>query len=53
VLIWANRKVVSLIENHRVIDKIINHLNLTFKAERLPPPKVQLNMAAEKRAEYV
>ena len=35
------------------IDKIINHLKLTFKAERPPPPKVQLNMAAEKRAEYL
>jgi len=49
----ADRKIVSFIENHRVIDKIINHLKLTFKAERPPPPKVQLNMAAGDRSEYV
>jgi len=48
-------KVVSFIENHKVIDKIIDHLKLTFKAERPPPPQAQpqLNMAAEERLEYL
>jgi len=46
-------KVISFIEDHKVIDKIINHLKLTFKAERPPPPKAQLNMVAEERSEYV
>jgi len=49
----ADRKVISFIEDHEVIDKIINHLKLTFKAERPPPPPAQLNMAAEERSEYV
>ena len=31
-------RIVSFIEDHKVIDKIIKHLNLTFKAAR-PPPK--------------
>jgi len=46
-------KVISFIEDHKVIDKIINHLKLNFKAERPPPPKAQLKMAAEERTEYV
>ena len=47
--------IVSFIENHKVIDKIIRHLELTFDAERPPPPqKVQqeLLMAAEEMGEY-
>jgi len=32
-------RIVSFIEDYKVIDKIINHLKLTFKAERPPPPK--------------
>jgi len=48
-------KIISFIEDHKVIDKIINHLKLTFKAERPPPPQAQpqLNMAAEERLEYI
>lgn len=45
--LYADRKVISFIEDHKVIDKIINRLNLTFKTEKPPPPKTQLNMAAE------
>jgi len=47
--------IVSFIEDHKVIDKIICHLKLTFEAERPPPPHVlqqQLLMAAEERGEY-
>ena len=30
-------RIVSFIKDYKVIDKIINHLKLTFKAERPPP----------------
>jgi len=43
-------RIISFIEKHKVIDKIINHLKLTFKAER---PHPQLAMAAEDRVEYI
>jgi len=49
-------KVISFIENLKVIDKIVRHLKLTFRAERppLPPHVVQqeLLMAADERGEY-
>jgi len=45
-------RIVSFIEDHKVIDKIIKHLNLTFKAIRPPPPQAQLSMAAEEISEY-
>ncbi|NIO19218.1 MAG: acid--CoA ligase [Candidatus Aenigmarchaeota archaeon] len=32
-------KIISFIEDHKVIDKIIDHLKLTFMAERPPPPQ--------------
>jgi len=45
-------KVISFIEDHKVIDKIIAHLKLIFMAERPPPSQVvqqELMMAAEER----
>jgi len=48
-------KVISFIENHKAIDRIIAYLKLTFLAERPPPPRVvqqELLMAAEEREEY-
>ncbi|MEA2005939.1 MAG: transposase [Acidobacteriota bacterium] len=48
-------RIVSFIEDHKVIDKIIAHLKLTFMAERPPPPhncEQLLSMAAEERGEY-
>jgi hypothetical protein len=47
-------KVISFIEDHKVIDRIIAYLKLTFLAERPPPQIVQqeLMMAAEERSEY-
>ena len=44
-------RIISFIEEHKVIDKIINHLKLTFKAERPLPSQAQpqLAMAAEDR----
>jgi len=47
--------IISFIEDHKVIDKIIRHLKLTFQAERpLPDQAVQqeLLMAAEESGEY-
>ena len=46
-------RTVSFIEDYKVIDKIIKHLNLTFKAARPPPPQAQLSIAAEDRLEYI
>jgi len=46
-------RIVSFIKDHKVIDKIIDHLKLTFKAERPPPAQAQLSMAAEGRSEYI
>ncbi|MFW6139786.1 MAG: acid--CoA ligase [Acidobacteriota bacterium] len=46
-------RIVSFIEDHKVIDKIIKHLNLTFKAARPPPPQTQLSIAAEELSEYM
>jgi len=47
--------IISFIEDHKVIDKIIAHLKLTFHAERPPPPQIvqkELLMAAEERGKY-
>jgi hypothetical protein len=47
--------VISFIEDHKVIDKIIAHLKLTFMAERPPPSQIvqkELLMAAEERGKY-
>jgi len=48
-------KIISFIEDHKVIDRIIAHLKLTFIAERPPPPhflQQELLLAAEERGEY-
>ena len=48
-------KIISFIDDHKVIDRIIRHLELTFEAERPPPPHVvqqDLLMAAEESGEY-
>jgi len=46
-------RIVSFIDDHKVIDKIIKHLNQTFKAARPPPPQAQLSMAAEEPSEFM
>jgi len=47
--------IISFIEDHKVIDKIIDHLKLTFIAEHPPPSQAQpqLAMPAEDRVEYI
>ena len=52
---YGEMKVISFIKDHKVIDKIIDHLKLTFMAERPPPTQrvqKELLMAAEEREEY-
>ena len=48
-------RIISFIEEPKVIDRIIRHLELTFDAERPPPPhhvQQELLMAAEEMGEY-
>ena len=45
--------IISFIEDHKVIDKIIDYLKLTFKTERPPPAQAQLSIAAEERLKYI
>jgi len=47
--------IIPFIEDHKAIDKIIDHLKLTFMAEPPPPPQVvqqELLIAAEESGEY-
>jgi len=49
-------KVVAFITDFAVVDKIIDHLKLSFSAERPPPSHIayqELLMAAEAPAEYL
>jgi len=48
-------KVIAFLTDYAVVDRIINHLNLTFVAERPPPPQFayqEVLIAAEAPAEY-
>jgi hypothetical protein len=47
-------KVVAFITDHAVVDRIIDHLKLTFVAERPPPecPFQDLFMVADPPVEY-
>ena len=48
-------RIISFLTDYAVVDRIINHLKLTFVAERPPPPHVayqEVLMAAESSAEY-
>jgi hypothetical protein len=48
-------KVIAFITDFPVVDRIINHLKLTFVADKPPPPHIayqELLMAAESGAEY-
>jgi hypothetical protein len=49
-------KVIAFITDFSVVDRIINHLKLTFIADKPPPPRMisqELLMAAETSAEYL
>jgi hypothetical protein len=48
-------KVVAFLTDYAVVDRIINHLKLTFIAERPPPSQVAFQeylVAAEASTEY-
>jgi len=48
-------RIVAFISNYAVVDRIINHLKLTFAADKPPPPHLayqELLMAAESPAKY-
>jgi len=48
-------KVIAFLTDYAVVDRIINHLKLTFVAERPPPPHIayqEVLMAAEPGADY-
>jgi hypothetical protein len=48
-------KVIAFLTDYRVVDRIINHLRLSFVAERPPPPQIayqELLTAAEAPADY-
>jgi len=48
-------KVVAFLTEHAVVDRIIDHLKLTFVAERPPPPQAAFQeylWAADPPAEY-
>ena len=48
-------KIIAFINDHSVVDKIVNHLKLSFKATRSSPPQAQilLSTATEERDEYL
>jgi hypothetical protein len=49
-------KVLAFITDFSVVDRIINHLKLTFAAAKPPPPHLgyqEVLMAAETAAEYL
>ena len=48
-------RIIAFLTDHSVVDRIINHLKLTFIADRPPPPHLvsqEFLMAAEAPAEY-
>lgn len=48
-------KIIAFLTDYAVVDRIINHLKLTFVAERPPPPHAayqEFLMAAETSTEY-
>ncbi|MBE0449040.1 MAG: acid--CoA ligase [Actinobacteria bacterium] len=48
-------KVISFFTDSSVVDRIINHLKLSFVADRPPPPRIdsqELLMATETATEY-
>jgi hypothetical protein len=49
-------KIIVFLTDHTVVDKIIDHLKLTFLADKPPPPHIayqEVLMAAETSAEYL
>jgi hypothetical protein len=48
-------RIISFLTDYAVVDRIINHVKLTFVADKPPPPRVasqEFLIAAETSAEY-
>ena len=48
-------RIIAFLTDYAVVDRTINHLKLTFVAERPPPPHIdyqEVLMAAEASSEY-
>jgi hypothetical protein len=48
-------RIIAFLTDFAVVDRIINHLKLTFVAAKPPPPRIayqEVLMAAESAAEY-
>jgi hypothetical protein len=48
-------RIIAFLTDSAVVDRIIDHLKLTFVADRPPPPQIahqELSMAADGSAEY-
>ncbi len=48
-------KIIAFLTDYAVVDRIINHLNLTFVADKPPPPQIayqKVLMAAETGGDY-
>jgi hypothetical protein len=51
----AEMRIVAFLTDYAVVDRIIDHLKLTFIADKLPPPQIayqEFLMAAETSPEY-
>jgi len=51
----SQMRIIAFLTDHAVVDRIIDHLKLTFVAERPPPPHLvyqEFLMAVETSAEY-
>jgi hypothetical protein len=51
----ATMKVIAFLTDYPVVDRIVNHLHLTFVADRPPPPQIayqEILMSAETGGEY-
>jgi hypothetical protein len=51
----ATMKIIAFIADYALVDRIVNHLKLTFVAERPPPPQFayqELLMVVKSSAEY-
>ncbi|MFZ2055096.1 MAG: acid--CoA ligase [Candidatus Aminicenantales bacterium] len=50
------QKVIAFLTDYAVVDRIIDHLKMTFVADKPPPPRLAYQealMAAEADSEYV